>query len=96
MKILQWFKTARNQNVLVSGPLLIAKANKRVWITLELFTTWLRRMDWRFQHQKRKVVMSVANCPPQSQRIEHYKPLLPASENNEQDPAYGSRHNSES
>nr|XP_034336051.1 tigger transposable element-derived protein 4 [Crassostrea gigas] len=39
------------------------EANKKAWITSELFTAWLKQLDRRFQRQKRKVAMIVDNCP---------------------------------
>ena len=39
------------------------EANKKAWITSELFSNWLRSLDRKFQHQKRKVTMIVDNCP---------------------------------
>lgn len=38
-------------------------ANKKAWITSDLFTNWLRSLDRKFYHQKRKVAMIVDNCP---------------------------------
>lgn len=38
-------------------------ANKKPWITSELFSNWLRSLDRKFHHQKRKVAMVVDNCP---------------------------------
>ncbi|XP_061169489.1 tigger transposable element-derived protein 4-like [Saccostrea echinata] len=39
------------------------EANKKAWITSDLFTTWLRKLDKKFQHQRRNVAMVVDNCP---------------------------------
>ena len=52
------------------------EANKKAWITSERFSNWLRSLDRKFQHQKRKVALIVRYdsgqlpCPSQSPRIE--------------------------
>ena len=38
------------------------EAHKKAWITSELFTAWLRRLDRCFKNQNRKVAMVVDNC----------------------------------
>ena len=38
------------------------EANKKAWMTGEMFTSWLRKMDRDFQRQKRKVLFFVDNC----------------------------------
>ena len=38
-------------------------ANKKAWMTSEVFTEWLHKMDKKFHTQKRNVAMIVDNCP---------------------------------
>jgi hypothetical protein len=38
-------------------------ANKRAWMTVEIFHEWLRNHDKRFHSQGRKVAFVVDNCP---------------------------------
>ena len=38
------------------------EANKKAWMTGEMFTSWLRKMDKDFLKQKRKVLFFVDNC----------------------------------
>ena len=37
--------------------------NKKAWMTGEIFTKWLLKLDKRFQREHRKVAMVVDNCP---------------------------------
>uniref|UniRef100_A0A1E1XRR1 Putative tigger transposable element n=1 Tax=Amblyomma sculptum TaxID=1581419 RepID=A0A1E1XRR1_AMBSC len=37
-------------------------ANKKSWMTREIFTDWLRKLDRKFAAQNRKVLMFVDNC----------------------------------
>jgi hypothetical protein len=39
------------------------KFNKKAWMTSDIFTEWLRKLDRRFQTERRKVLMIVDNCP---------------------------------
>lgn len=38
------------------------RANRKAWMTSELFQAWLRQLDRRFSTNKRKVLMVVDNC----------------------------------
>jgi len=39
------------------------KANKRAWMTGELFEEWVVAFDRKMKRQKRKVLLFVDNCP---------------------------------
>ncbi|XP_062622348.1 tigger transposable element-derived protein 4-like [Saccostrea cucullata] len=39
------------------------EANSKAWITSELFTNWVRKLDRKFHYQGRKVALVVDNCP---------------------------------
>ncbi|XP_052074066.1 tigger transposable element-derived protein 4-like [Mytilus californianus] len=39
------------------------EANKKAWMTSEIFTNWLIKLDKKFLRQQRKVAMIVDNCP---------------------------------
>ncbi len=38
-------------------------ANKRAWMTSEIFRNWLRKIDEQMKKNKRRIVMVVDNCP---------------------------------
>ena len=38
-------------------------SNKKAWMTSEIFTDWLKKLDQRLKRQKRKIAMVVDNCP---------------------------------
>lgn len=38
-------------------------SNKKAWMTSEIFTDWIVKLDKKFQRQQRKVAMIVDNCP---------------------------------
>lgn len=37
--------------------------NSKSWMTQSIFESWLKRIDRKFQHDKRKVLLFVDNCP---------------------------------
>ena len=39
------------------------EANKKAWMKSDIFTTWLLKLDRKFQSNRRKVAMVVDNCP---------------------------------
>lgn len=39
------------------------EANKKAWVTSEIFATWVRKLDRKFASQDRKIVLIVDNCP---------------------------------
>ncbi|CAC5416811.1 Tigger transposable element-derived protein 4 [Mytilus coruscus] len=39
------------------------EANKKAWMTSEIFSNWLNKLDKKFLLQQRKVAMIVDNCP---------------------------------
>ncbi len=41
---------------------MIYRANKKVWITTELFSEWLRSLDLEMKRRNRKILMFVDNC----------------------------------
>lgn len=46
-------------------------SNKNAWMTSDIFEKWILRLDKKFKHQCRKVIMFVDNCPahPKSLQI---------------------------
>ena len=39
------------------------RANKKAWMTADLFTEWIRNVDKTMCRQKRQILMVVDNCP---------------------------------
>jgi hypothetical protein len=39
------------------------KANKRAWMTSEIFITWVRSVDQLMTKRKRKILLFIDNCP---------------------------------
>ena len=46
-------------------------ANKKAWMTSDIFEDWLRKLDKKFAREGRKVLMLVDNCPahPKTQNL---------------------------
>ena len=42
-------------------------SNKKAWMTSEIFTDWLKKLDRKLQRQKRKIAMVIDNCPAHPQ-----------------------------
>ena len=66
-------------------------SNKKAWMTSEIFTNWLKKLDQKLQRQKRKITMVIDNCPaiPQVRGLKCIELI------SLQDPAYGARGDSE-
>ena len=39
------------------------EANKKAWMVSELFSSWLLKLDRKFEHEKHKIAMVLDNCP---------------------------------
>ena len=38
-------------------------SNKKAWMTSEIYTDWLKKLDQKLHRQKRKIAMVIDNCP---------------------------------
>lgn len=54
---------------------VIYRANKKAWITSDIYEQWLRDLNKSMMKQKRKIVLFVDNCPahPQIDRLSNVK-----------------------
>ena len=39
------------------------ESNAKAWMVSDLFSSWLLKLDKRFQHEHRRVAMVLDNCP---------------------------------